>query len=287
MIKILVTGANGQLGSDIRSLQNNFKAFNFTYTDIADVDITDIKQLDPYFKNSKFDFVINCAAYTAVDKAESETEKANQINGDAAGNIALFCKENNTKLIHISTDYIFDGTSHRPYVETERANPVSAYGKSKLIGEQKVIESGCDAIIIRTSWLYSSFGNNFVKTMIKYGTERGLLNVVFDQVGTPTYAAELADAILKIIEYSESTKDFKTGIYHYSNEGVCSWYDFAIEIIEKKNINCKINPIETKDYPTPARRPHYSVFNKSKIKEAFNIEIPHWKISLDKCLKKL
>lgn len=283
---ILVTGANGQLGSEIRNLASNYN--NFIFTDVNNLDITNINDVEIFFASHPIDYIINCAAYTAVDKAESNYNSANLINVIGVKNLVALSQKYSLKLIHISTDYVFDGTNHKPYVETDATNPGSVYGKTKLEAEKIILNSAIKSIIIRTSWLYSSFGNNFVKTMIRLGSEKNELNVIFDQVGTPTYAFDLAKTILDIINQSTKNKNtFSQGIYHFSNQGVCSWYDFAIEIMELANINCKINPIESKDYPTPAKRPFYSVLNKSKIQNTFNISIPYWKDSLRQCIKKI
>lgn len=288
MQNILVTGANGQLGSEIRNLASNYNNLNFIFTDVNNLDITNINDVEIFFASHPIDYIINCAAYTAVDKAETNQEAANLINVIGVKNLVVLSQKYSSKLIHISTDYVFDGTNHKPYVETDATNPTSIYGKTKLESEKIILNSSINAIIIRTSWLYSSFGNNFVKTMIKLGSERKEINVIFDQIGTPTYAFDLGKAILDIIEQStQDNNEFLQGIYHFSNHGVCSWYDFAIEIMKTANINCRINPIESKDYPTPAKRPFYSVLNKSKIENTFNISVPYWKDSLSQCVKKL
>lgn len=284
MKKILVTGSNGQLGNEIQAIANKYTDLKFFFTDVKELDICDSVAIDLYIALHKIDFIINCAAYTAVDKAEEEKALANKINIEAIENLAKASLKFNVLLIHISTDYVFDGTNHRPYLESDKTNPNSHYGYTKAEAEI-IIQKTCDkAIIIRTSWLYSTFGNNFVKTMLKYGNERDELKVVNDQIGTPTYAADLASTILKLIR-NQTTKEVE--IYNFSNQGVCSWYDFAKEIIEQKNINCKITPIESKDYPTAANRPFYSVLNKSKISKSLNMDIPHWKDSLKICLKNL
>lgn len=280
MKKILITGSNGQLGSELRKLSVNFPYLSFHFADIEELDITNTNSINLYFENNSYNYIINCAAYTAVDKAESEPDKALLINSEAVKHLSEIALRYKIKLIHISTDYVFDGTSCKPYTEEVQVCPVSQYGITKLEGEKQIEKSGCDAIIIRTSWLYSSFGNNFVKTILKYSKEKPELKVVFDQIGTPTYAEDLASAILQII----NSNKFETGIYHFSNEGVCSWYDFALEIVNAKNINCKITPILTSEYPTPAKRPHFSVLNKNKIKNTYNLTIPHWKESLYNCL---
>jgi len=283
---ILVTGSNGQLGSELQILAPEFKQHSFVFTDINELDICDKQALEVLFEKERFNCVINCAAYTNVDGAESNSELAHKINVEAVKNIAQICAKHEAELMHISTDYVFDGKNHRPYRETDFTNPQSVYGLTKLDGEHMVEEFAKTAIIIRTSWLYSSFGNNFVKTMLKYGAERDELNVVYDQVGTPTYAANLALLILKNMDDLQWLKG--THIYHYSDEGVCSWYDFAKAIMELSNTKCKINAIESKDYPLPASRPFYSVLNKAKIKDGLNgIEIPYWRDSLKICLQRI
>ena len=283
METILVTGSNGQLGNEMRQISKSYSQFNYIYTDIEELDICNKTNLDDFVKLNKVDFIVNCAAYTAVDKAENDTELCYKINFEAVKNIAEIASKHQIKVVHISTDYVFDGTNYIPYTEKEQVCPYTVYGKSKLAGEQTLSENCKDAIIIRTSWLYSSFGNNFVKTMIKLGKERDSLNVIFDQIGTPTYAADLADTIMKIIIH----ENFTTGIYHFSNEGVCSWYDFTKSIHRISGINCNVKPIESKEYPTPTPRPHFSVLNKAKIKSTYGLNIPHWEESLEKCLKLL
>jgi dTDP-4-dehydrorhamnose reductase len=282
MKKVLVTGANGQLGNELRAISPNFDNLKFFFTDVDDLDISNRDALENYFKNSAIDFVINCAAYTQVDKAEAERESAMMLNATAPGYLAEFSEIYKFRMIHISTDFVFDGTQNTPYTEEDEENPIGYYAKTKLAGEKAVIENSPNWMIIRTSWLYSSFGNNFVKTMLKYGRERGLLNVVFDQIGTPTYARDLAEAILQII--SDPGTYSINGIFHYSNEGVISWYDFAKTILEIKKVECKVNPIRTVDYPTPAKRPAYSVLDKAKFKETFGLEVPYWKDSLRECM---
>lgn len=287
MTKILVTGSNGQLGNELRELANN-APFDFIFTDIAELDITDSNAVTALFAQEHFDFAINCAAYTNVNKAESDEELAKKINALAPENLAKACKTYQCKFIHISTDYVFDGSHCQPYSEDEDVCPQSAYGRTKLDGEQRVLAAHDMSIIIRTAWLYSTYGNNFVKTMIHYGKEKDSLNVVFDQVGTPTYAGDLAQAIITIItKVTQGEKAFVPGIYHFSNEGVCSWYDFTKEIHAIAGISCQVNPIETKDYPTPATRPFYSVLNKAKIKNTFGVTVPYWKDSLIRCIQKL
>lgn len=288
MKNILVTGAYGQLGNEVRILSANYPEYNFMFTDVDSLDITDKDELIDFVTGNDIRYIINCAAYTAVDKAEDDAELCEKINATAVKNLGIAAAEAGAGIIHVSTDYVFDGTSCRPYTEDMPTKPCSVYGKTKLKGEKNLLKACPEAIIIRTAWLYSPFGNNFVKTMIKLGSERESLNVIFDQVGTPTYAEDLADAILKAMDQTIDTDHEKGGIYHFSNEGVCSWYDFTIKIHEIAGIKtCKVNPIETKDYPTKAARPHYSVLNKSKIKQTFNITIPHWEASLKNCIKEL
>lgn len=288
MTKILVTGGNGQLGQSIQSIVSNFKDLDITFTDIQDLDICNLDKLKAYTKSLQINYLINCAAYTAVDKAEHEQTIARQLNAESVKNIGIAAKENHFKVIHVSTDYVFDGKSYKPYSEDDFAIPESNYGQTKLLGEKFLMETQPESIILRTSWLYSEFGNNFVKTMIKLGNERDELKVVADQVGTPTYAVDLAKAILTIINQVEiHKKPFKSGIYHFSNEGVCSWYDFTINIHQMVGIDCNIIPIESKDFPTAAPRPFYSVLNKSKIKTTYKLNIPYWRLSLKECLIKL
>ncbi len=277
---ILITGSRGQLGNEMQAAATRYPNFNYIYTDIAELDICDKAALETFIEANKVKFIVNCAAYTAVDKAEDDVELCYRINRDAVQNIAQVAVANGIKVIHVSTDYVFDGTNHLPYSENQAVCPATVYGKSKLAGEQVLLATNPLSIVIRTAWLYSSYGNNFVKTMIKLGTERESLNVIFDQVGSPTYAADLADAILKII----SNNNFVPGIYHYSNEGVCSWYDFAKTIHRLTKISCNVQPIETKDYPARTPRPHYSVLNKARIKQTYGIQIPHWEESLKKCI---
>ena len=282
MQTILITGSHGQLGNEMQQATVRFPQFNYIYTDVEELDICDKAALDAFVKAHAVNIIVNCAAYTAVDKAEDDVELCYKINSEAVRNIGEVATTNNLKVIQVSTDYVFDGTNHVPYTEDEPVCPETVYGKSKLAGEQALMETCEKTVIIRTSWLYSSFGNNFVKTMLKLGNERNSLNVIFDQIGTPTYAADLADAILKIISH----ETFVPGIYHYSNEGVCSWYDFTKTIHRIAGITtCEVRPIETKDYAARTPRPHYSVLNKAKIKTTYGITIPHWEESLEQCLK--
>ncbi len=282
MPNILVTGSKGQLGSELKEISEHY-AYHFYFTDKESLDIADKAAVDAYVDENDIEVIINCAAYTAVDRAEEDEQNADLVNHIAIKNLASAAKEKKVKLIHISTDYVFDGTNHKPYLEEDSVNPNGVYGKTKLDGELSMMELNPEnSIIIRTSWVYSSFGANFVKTMLRLGKEKEQLGVIFDQVGTPTYARDLAEAILDILP---SIKNEKVTVYHYSNEGVLSWYDFAKEIMRMAKLDCKINPIETKEYPTPAQRPHYSLLNKSKIKQEFGITIPYWKDSLNECLK--
>ena len=284
MFNILVTGSNGQLGSEIRLLSEKEKD-NFFFTDKDNLNITDKDSLRDFVKKNNINIIINCAAYTAVDKAELEVGLADAINHKAVKHLAEISKEKEIKLIHISTDYVFDGTNYKPYKEGDKTNPKSVYGRTKLAGELAMQDvNPKNSIIIRTSWVYSSFGNNFVKTMLRLTDERDELNVIYDQVGTPTYARDLAKTILEILP---KINNEKVEIYNYSNEGVLSWYDFAKEIIKMAKKECIIKPIESFEYPSPAPRPHYSLLNKSKIKKDFNISIPFYKDSLDECLKVL
>lgn len=280
-MKLLIIGSNGQLGNEIRVLSEKYPQHQFFFTDVAELDITDISAIENFVSENKIQGIINCAAYTAVDKAEDDVELCYKINRDAVKNLGETAQKFGLKMVHVSTDYVFDGTNHIPYTEEMPMKPLGVYGKSKLEGEQVLQNSFAEAVIVRTSWLYSSFGNNFVKTMLKLGRERNELNVIFDQVGTPTYAGDLADSILKII----SSEEIIPGIYHFSDEGVCSWYDFTKTIHRIANIQCNVKPIESKDFPAKVTRPNYSVLNKAKIKKTYGIEIPHWEESLRKCIE--
>lgn len=283
MKNILITGANGQLGSEIRVASAHFPQFRFFFTDVTELDICNREAVHAYMAENHMDGIVNCAAYTAVDKAEDDAETCYRINRDAVKNLAEAAREYKLDIIHVSTDYVFDGKSYLPYTEVMPVNPSSVYGKSKLEGERILMEICPEAVIVRTSWLYSSFGNNFVKTMLRLGQERDMLNVIFDQVGTPTYAADLAVALLSILAAGKPA----AGIYHYSNEGVCSWYDFTRSIHRLAGISCDLVPIESKEYPVRTPRPHFSVLNKAKIKQTYGIEIPHWEDSLEKCIRLL
>jgi dTDP-4-dehydrorhamnose reductase len=287
-MNILVTGSNGQLGSEIKDLEAHFTDFKFFFMDLPDLDICNNSQLDVFFKDKNINTVINCAAYTAVDKAEQDSEIANEVNSTGVLNLVNALEKVGGKLIHISTDYVFDGNSFLPYQELDQVNPIGVYGNTKRSGELEVINSDIDAIVIRTSWLYSAYGTNFVKTMLRLGNEREELGVIFDQVGSPTNGYDLAKTCLDILVYSKEANINSNGnLYHFSNEGVASWYDFAIAIMTLGKVNCHVKPIETKDYPTPSKRPHFSVLNKSKIKNDFEIDIPYWRDSLAKCILKL
>ena len=283
-MNILVTGSKGQVGSEIKELSSNSN-HNFFFTSREELDITNEQNIKDFIEKNDIKAIINCAAYTAVDKAEEDKINADLVNRKAVKKLAKISKEKSIKLIHISTDYVFDGTAFRPYCEEYQTNPNSVYGQTKLDGENEMIKiNPHNSIIIRTSWVYSSFGNNFVKTMLRLGREKDELGVIFDQIGSPTYARDLAQTILDILP---NIKNDKVAIYNYSNEGVLSWYDFAKDIMRMAKIDCSINPIETFQYPTPAKRPHYSLLNKSKIKNDFGVEIPYWKDSLSDCLKVL
>lgn len=287
-MNILVTGSNGQLGSEIKDLALNYKKFNFFFKDLPELDICDIDQLEVFFTQNKINTVINCAAYTAVDKAEDDEIFAEKVNSEGVLNLVNSVEKVNGKLIHISTDYVFDGNSFLPYQEIDEVNPTGVYGDTKRSGELKLVNSDIDGIVIRTSWLYSAYGNNFVKTMLRLGNDSDELGVVFDQVGTPTNASDLAKTCLDILSYNRQSKiSLKGKIYHFSNEGVASWYDFACAVMELGKVNCKVKPILTKDYPTTTKRPHFSVLNKTKIKTDFEVKIPFWRDSLAVCVSKL
>lgn len=285
---VLVTGGNGQLGSELkRASENHDHTLHFYFTDVAELDITNLLAVEDFIEKNQIKYIINCAAYTAVDKAEDDVELCYKINRDAVRNLGLAANKYGAKVIHVSTDYVFDGTKTTPYVETDSVCPDSVYGKSKVEGEAALLEVCPNSVIVRTAWLYSIFGNNFVKTMIKLGKERDALNVVADQTGTPTNAADLAKAILKIIDFSIANQ-FEPGIYHYSNQGVTTWYDFTVLIHKLAGITtCKVTPITTDQYPTRARRPQYSVLDKTKIKSTFGLDVPNWEDSLRICISEL
>lgn len=284
-MNILVTGANGQLGNEMRIVSQG-SSDSYIFTDVDELDITNRDAVMDFVRDNNIKVVVNCAAYTNVDKAEDDEKTAELINAQAVEYLASACKANHATLIHISTDYVFGGNEgNTPKKETEPVNPTGAYGRTKLHGEQAIRKVGCNYLIIRTAWLYSEFGNNFVKTMRKLTAERDKLNVVFDQVGTPTYAFDLASVIFKIIE--ERRYDEIQDVYHFSNEGVISWYDFAKEICELSGNECDIQPCHSDEFPSNVKRPSYSVLDKTKIKNSLNITIPHWKESLKKCINKL
>lgn len=283
MSKILVTGANGQLANEVKTLSSYYPDFQFLYTAKEELPIENTDALKTFFQKNKINYCINCAAYTAVDKAETEKEKAFLMNAEAVGGLANVCRAHQAKLIHISTDYVYDGSVHNPLKEENAVGPINVYGASKLKGEELALQKNPSSLIIRTSWVYSPFGNNFVKTMLRLFKEKKEINVINDQYGSPTYAADLAQVIIKFIERTESGENF-SGIVNYSNSGVTTWYEFAEEIKSLVNSSCKINPIPTSSYPTPAKRPLYSVLDTSRIKELLQIEIPSWKESLKKCV---
>ncbi len=279
---ILVTGAEGQLGKELQQLSNHY-LYNFLFTSKQDLSIDNLKATRNFFEQHQIDFCINCAAYTAVDKAETEKERAFAINADAVGNLAQICSEHQTRLIYISTDYVFNGESTVPYKEDDAIDPINTYGASKLKGEGLAFTNNPSTLIIRTSWVYSSFGNNFVKTMIRLMNERASINVIDDQYGCPTYAADLAEVVMKII--GESSTNNLSGILNYCNDGIATWYKFAMAIKELTQINCIINPIPASQYITAAKRPMYSVLDTNKIKKSLGITIPYWRDSLQACLK--
>ncbi len=283
--KILVTGANGQLGNEIKLISRKHSDIHFYFTDVDELDITQITHVENFLKENPVDIIINCAAYNAVDKAEEDEESAFLINSIAVKYLSQLAFKKKIFFIHISTDYVFDGTKNIPYTESDIVNPLSVYARSKQEGESQIQSTLKRGIIIRTSWLYSEYGSNFVKTIIKFAKDRDALNVVCDQVGTPTYAKDLAEVIFKLI--SRTNKIREVEIYHYSNEGVASWYDFAKAIVEISGINCQINPVETKNFPLPAHRPFFSILNKSKIKKFLDIDIPYWRESLKDCLQNI
>lgn len=282
MLKILVTGSNGQLGNQLRKISTAFRDCDFLFTDLPELDITAEIRVDRALSEYKPDWLVNCAGYTAVDKAETDQEAAQKLNADAPALLSKLSAKYDTRLIHISTDYVFDGRNHRPYAEDHAKNPKGIYAKSKALGEDLVLANNPESIIIRTSWLYSVYGNNFMKTVLRLGTEKGFMRIVSDQIGTPTWTGDLAHAIMTMIEM-----DTKAGIYHFSNEGVCSWYDFAKAIVEFQDIPCTVEPITTKDYPLPAPRPFYSVLDKSLFKATTGMTVPYWRDSLKQCLKQL
>ena len=283
--RILITGANGQLGNEMRRL-GDVSPNTYIYTDVAELDITNGDAVAQFVKDNSVDIIVNCAAYTNVDKAESDEATAELINATAVANLAKAIKDVDGTLFHVSTDYVFGDEGNTPRTEDMPLNPLGVYGRTKLRGEQAIEEIGCKAVIIRTAWLYSEFGNSFLKTMLRLTSERKQLNVVFDQVGTPTYAGDLALAIFSIIEADVYAGN--EGVYHFSNEGVCSWYDFATEIaMAAGNTDCKVQPCHSDEFPSPVKRPSFSVLDKTKIKRTFGIEIPHWRDSMLYCIKRL
>lgn len=283
MKQILVTGCNGQLGNELQQLASKYEDIQFHFTDKEELDITDRKEVYSFIERHAISVVINCAAFTAVDKAESEPELCDLLNHVAPGYLAEAVASIGGTMIHVSTDYVFDGTSCTPYREEDTPNPQTVYGRTKLAGEESVIRSCPGSMVIRTAWLYSTFGNNFVKTMIRLGKERDSLGVVFDQIGTPTYARDLAQTILTAVE-----KGIVPGVYHFTNEGVCSWFDFTRAIHRLEGIDdCQVQPIHTEEYPVPAKRPHYSVLDKSKIRKTYGIDIRWWEDALKECIKNL
>lgn len=290
MATILVTGASGQVGQELQKLSMLFEELTFIFTDVAELDITDAAAVARFAAAHPFDYCINCAAYTAVDKAESQPELAHRINVSGVAQLARACRTQKAIFFQLSTDYVYHNAQNTPLKEGDATHPQSVYAETKLAGDRIALEEHADTMIIRTSWVYSTFGHNFVKTMLRLGQERDTLNVIFDQIGTPTYATDLAHAILQIIVKIEN-RDVPTesirGVFHYSNEGVVSWYDFAQAIFDIENIDCTVYPIETKDYPTPAKRPPFSLLDKTKIKSTFDIHIPYWRDSLSKCLELL
>lgn len=282
-MNILITGCNGQLGSEIRLLEDNFPQYTFFNTDKDELDITNQLAVDDFVNRNEIDGIVNCAAYTAVDKAETDQKLCTALNTEASVYMAAAIEKRGGWMIHVSTDYVFNGKKHTPYVETDTPCPDSVYGSTKLAGEFGVSKFCKKTMIVRTAWLYSGFGNNFVKTMMRLGREKAELGVVFDQIGTPTYARDLAVAIFTAIE-----KGVTPGVYHFSNEGVCSWYDFTKAIHRIAGITtCNVKPLHTSEYPTPATRPAYSVLDKTKIKETYGIEIPYWENSLEECIKRM
>jgi len=282
-MNILITGANGQLGNEMRILGAQQSQHKLFYTDVEDLDITNKSAIYDYVSNHDIELIVNCAAFTAVDRAENEEPLARLLNALAVLNLGEVATEKGAKIIHISTDYVFDGKAYTPYREIDCPNPASAYGRTKLEGEQLLMQACPAAVIIRTAWLYSEFGNNFVKTMLRLGRERDSLNVVFDQIGSPTYALDLAQAIMTIINADK----WIAGVYHFTNEGVCSWYDFTKAIHQLAGIECNVTPIRSEQYPTPTERPHYSVLDKAKIKEDYGVAVPHWYEALQRCVSKL
>lgn len=287
MKSILITGANGQLGKEFEVISRQFSSYVFLFAGRENLNLADSASMEKYFHDHHIDICINCAAYTAVDKAETEIDECVAVNVNGAGTLAALCELQQIPLIHISTDYVYHSDQNRPYRESDVPNPRGVYAKTKYAGEHQVLERNIRAVVIRTSWVYSSFGSNFVKTMLRLGAERNNLNVVFDQIGSPTFAADLAEAIMQIIgrvETGQISWEEASGIYNYSNEGVASWYDFAKAIFELKGINCNIQPVSSDQFPTAAERPPFSLMDKALIKETFDLQIPYWRDSLKKML---
>ena len=284
-MKILITGANGQLGNEMRLLSKESNKDSYFFTDVAELDITSLLDIRAFVKQNNIDVIVNCAAYTNVDKAEDDVELCDLINNKAVENLAIVAKEYDCTLIHVSTDYVFSGKGNLPCTEEQATSPLGVYGKTKLAGEDAIRRVGCKYFIFRTAWLYSEFGNNFVKTMIRLTTEKDSLKVVFDQVGSPTYAGDLGKLIFSIIEKRQYEQH--QGIYHFSNEGVCSWYDFAKEISFIAGTDCDIQPCHSDEFPSKVTRPAFSVLDKTKVKRDFQFEVPYWKVSLTKCINKL
>ena len=283
MKTILITGGNGQLGNSLRRLQPDYPQYQFLFTDVEELNICDKAAVEAFVSAHAADYIVNCAAFTAVDKAEDETELCRRINRDAVEYLGIAAQAAGAKVIHVSTDYVFDGNHYMPYNESDPVCPVSVYGETKLEGEKALLAVCPESVVVRTAWLYSEFGANFLKTMLRLGAERDQLNVVFDQVGSPTYAVDLAKALLTIIDAAEAGT-FEPGIYHFSNEGVCSWYDFAWQIMQLAGLPAVVSPIESKDFPAKAKRPHYSVLNKAKIKNIYGVTVPHWETGLRACM---
>jgi dTDP-4-dehydrorhamnose reductase len=282
-MNILITGCNGQLGNEIQLIAGVHPQHTYFFTDVEELDITDAAAVDAFVGDNAVDCIVNCTAYTAVDKAEGNEELCNLLNNIAPGYLAQAVEKRGGYMVQISTDYVYDGTHHTPYTEDAPTCPKSVYGRTKLAGEQQVMSKCSHTMIIRTAWLYSTFGNNFVKTMLRLGKEKTEIGVVFDQIGTPTYARDLAQAIMTVVD-----KGIIPGIYHYTNEGVCSWYDFAQAIHRLAGItSCHVRPLHTNEYPTPATRPHYAILDKSKIKQTYHIKIPYWEESLKCCINSL
>lgn len=282
-MKTLITGANGQLGTELHEILEREFPGQTLYTDVQELDLTNAKAVDSYVANNEITHIVNCPAYTAVDRAEEEKMLCAAVNTDAVKNLAMAADANGAKIIHISTDYVFDGTNHRPYRESDKVNPISQYGTTKRKGETLLLALAPQAIIIRTAWLYSAHGKNFVKTMLRLADSQPEIKVVCDQIGTPTFARDLARAVVKVLQ----SHQWVPGIYHFTDEGAASWYDFAKAIFRIAGKDVKVTPIPTEDYPTPASRPSYSILDRTRIKATYGIEIPHWEEALADCLRQL